>query len=181
MFKLERLRAPIYVVFVTSAIPLRSDDVELNTTDTEEIRLPSKYKDYADVFSEEEASKFPNFTRVEYFIPIKEGVEVLYNSIYQLREHELGVLRDYLESSQEKGWIRKSESPISALILFILKKDSDLRLYIDYRGLNKIMIRNRYPLPLILEILDQLSRVKRFTKFDLRDAYHRIRIKRGDE
>jgi Reverse transcriptase (RNA-dependent DNA polymerase) len=52
---------------------------------------------------------------------------------------------------------------------------------VDYRGLNKITIRNRHPLPLISETLDRLSRAKRFTKFDLRDAYHRIRIKRGDE
>jgi hypothetical protein len=67
--------------------------------DIEEIQLPSKYKDYVDVFSEEEASKFPNSTRVEYFIFIEEDAEVLYGPIYQLREHELGVLRDYLESS----------------------------------------------------------------------------------
>jgi hypothetical protein len=99
MFKLERIRAPIYVVFVTSAIPLRSDGVELNIIDTEEIQLPPEYKDYANVFSEEEASKFPNSTRVEHFILIKEGAEVPYDPIYQLREHELGVLRDYLESS----------------------------------------------------------------------------------
>jgi hypothetical protein len=99
MFELERLRAPIYVIFVTSTISLRSDSVELNTTDTEEIQLPPKYKDYVDVFSEEEASKFPNSTRVEYSISIEEGVEVPYNPIYQLGEHELDVLRDYLENS----------------------------------------------------------------------------------
>jgi hypothetical protein len=68
-------------------------------TDTEEIRLSPKYEDYANVFLEEEASKFPDSTRVEHFIPIKEGVEVPHDPIYQLREHKLGVLRDYLESS----------------------------------------------------------------------------------
>jgi Reverse transcriptase (RNA-dependent DNA polymerase) len=181
MFELERLRAPIYAVFVTPAIPLRSDGVELNATDTEEIRLPPEYEDYADVFSEEEASKFPDSMRVEHSILIEEGAEVPHGPIYQLGEHELDVLRDYLESSQEKGWIRKSESPAGALILFILKKDSGLRLCVDYRGLNKVTIRNRHPLPLISETLDRLSRAKRFTKFDLRDAYHRICIKRGDE
>jgi hypothetical protein len=67
--------------------------------DTEEIRLPPKYKDYVDVFSEEEASKFPDFTRVKYSILIKEGAEVPHGPIYQLGEHELSVLRDYLESS----------------------------------------------------------------------------------
>jgi hypothetical protein len=64
-----------------------------------EIQLPSKYEDYVNVFSEEEALKFSNFTRVEHFILIKEGVEVPYNPIYQLEEHELGVLRDYLKSN----------------------------------------------------------------------------------
>jgi hypothetical protein len=140
MFELKRIKAPIYAVFITPMIPLRSDGVKLNATDTEEIRLPPKYKDYTDVFSKEEASKFPDSTRVEYSIPIKEGVEVPYDPIYQLGEHELGVLRDYLESSQEKEWIRKSESPAGALILFILKKNSGLCLYVDYRGLNKVTI-----------------------------------------
>jgi hypothetical protein len=105
MFKLERLGAPIYVVFVTPAIPLRSDDVELNMTDTEEIRLPSEYKDYVNVFSEEEALKFPDSTRVEHSILIEEGAEVPHGPIYQLGEHELSVLHDYLESSQKKRWI----------------------------------------------------------------------------
>jgi hypothetical protein len=102
MFKLERLKVSIYAVFITLMIPLRSNGVKLNATDIEDIRLPPKYKDYANVFSKEEASKFLDSTRVEYFIPIEEGVEVLYNPIYQLEEHELDVLRDYLESNQEK-------------------------------------------------------------------------------
>jgi hypothetical protein len=63
-------------------IPLWSNGVELNMIDTEEIRLSSKYKNYINVFSKEEASKFPNSTRVEYFILIKEGIEVLYSPIY---------------------------------------------------------------------------------------------------
>jgi hypothetical protein len=99
IFKLERIKAFIYVIFIISIIPLRSDNVELNAMNTKEIQLPSNYKDYVNVFSKEEASKFLNSTRVKYFISIKEGVEVPYNPIYQLREHELGVLRDYLESN----------------------------------------------------------------------------------
>jgi hypothetical protein len=71
MFELERIGAPIYVVFIISIILLRSDGVELNATDMKDIRLSPKYKDYADVFSEEEASKFPDSTRVEHFIFIE--------------------------------------------------------------------------------------------------------------
>jgi hypothetical protein len=82
MFKLKRIRAPIYVVFITLIIPLWSNGVELNIMNIKDIRLSSKYKDYTNVFSKEETSKFPDFMWVEYFIPIKEDVEVLYNPIY---------------------------------------------------------------------------------------------------
>ena len=67
------------------------------------------------------------------------------------------------------------------LILFILKLDSTIRLYVDYRGLNKIIIKNRYLLPLVSKILDQLFRAKIFIKLDLRDAYYRLRIKEEDK
>ena len=81
----------------------------------------------------------------------------------------------------EKGWIRPSKSPAGAPILFVPKKDGSMRMCIDYRGLNKITIKNRFPLPLISELLDRLSHAKIFSKLDLRDAYHRLRIKEGDE
>jgi hypothetical protein len=71
--------------------------------------------------------------------------------------------------------------PVGVLILFILKPDRTIRLYIDYYGLNKVTIKNRYLLPLVSEMLDQLSRVKIFTKLDLQDAYYRLRIKEGDK
>ena len=66
-------------------------------------------------------------------------------------------------------------------MLFILKLDSTIRLYIDYRGLNKVIIKNRYLLPLVSEMLNRLSRAKIFTKLDLRNAYYRLRIKEGDK
>jgi hypothetical protein len=154
MFKLERLRAPIYIVFITPTIPIWSDSVELTTLSTEPITLPLKYKEYAKVFSKEETAKFLDSTYVEHSILIKEGVEVLYGSIYSLSANELRVLREYIKSSLAKGWIRPSKSPISALILFVLKKDRGLRLYVDYRGLNRVTIRNRYSLSLISKTLD---------------------------
>ena len=80
-----------------------------------------------------------------------------------------------------KGWITPSTSPAGAPILFVPKKDGTLRLCVDYRGLNAVTVKNRYPLPLITEILDRLVGAKFYTKLDLRDAYHRIRIRVGDE
>ena len=74
-----------------------------------------------------------------------------------------------------------STSPAGALILFVLKKDRGLRLYVDYCRLNKVTIKNRYLLPLISKTLDYLSGAKVFTKLDLKDIYYRIRIRLGDE
>ena len=71
-----------------------------------------------------------------------------------MSEKELKVLREYLRDALVKGWIRESSSPAGVLILFAPKKDGELRLCVDYRGLNKITKKNRYPLPLIGEILD---------------------------
>jgi hypothetical protein len=101
--------------------------------------------------------------------------------LYNLSQRELQVLREYLDAALEKGWIRVSKSLSVAPILFVLKKDGGDRLYVNYRGLNKVTIKNRYPLPLISELLDRLGHVKVFTKLNLRDAYYRLRIKEGDE
>jgi len=79
------------------------------------------------------------------------------------------------------GRIRPSKSPAGSPILFVPKKDGSLRLCVDYRGLNKVTIKNRYPLPLISEILDRVVGAQYFSKIDLKEAYHRIRIQEGDE
>ena len=94
---------------------------------------------------------------------------------------ELTVLRQYLEDMLHKGWIKHSISPAGAPILFVPKQDGSLRLCVDYRGLNDLTVKNRYPLPRMDEMMDRLVGAKLFSKIDLRDAYHRIRIKPGDE
>jgi len=96
-------------------------------------------------------------------------------------EKELRILCDYFAEKEVIGWIRRLKSPTGALILFIPKLDGLLRLYIDYRALNKIITKNRHLLPLINESIDRLSGAKIYIKLDLRDAYHRIRIKKRDE
>jgi hypothetical protein len=132
MFELKRLKAPIYIVFIAPVVLMRSDDIELYAIEAEEIQLPSKYANYADVFLEEEVAKFLESTHVEHAIPIEEGAEVPYRLIYSLSANELQVLREYIKSSLEKGWIRNSKSPADAPILFVLKKDDGLRLCVDY-------------------------------------------------
>jgi hypothetical protein len=98
-----------------------------------------------------------------------------------LSEKELGVLREYIDENLKKGFIRESKSPAGSPILFILKKNGSLRLCVDYRGFNTIIIKNRYPLPNIRELQDRLSKAKIFTSLDLKGVYNLIRMKEGEE
>ena len=149
-------------------------------TEDGQIQCPKEYAEYADVFSEERAEDLPELGRKTHGIDTGTQ-EPPYGPVYNLSETELATLREYLQSSEKKGWIRRSVSPAGAPILFVQKKDGSLRLCVDYRGLNKITVKNRHPLPLITETLDRLRGAKVFTKLDIRNAYHRIRIRPGDE
>jgi hypothetical protein len=98
-----------------------------------------------------------------------------------MSEDELRVLRKFLKENLEKGFIRTSTSPAASLVLFAKKPGGGLRFCVDYRGLNAITIKNRYPLPLIQETLSRLSKARFFTKLDVISAFNRIRIKEGQE
>ena len=140
--------------------------------------LPAYLADFADVFDDEEAGRLPDQGGFEHAIETTESPP--FGPLYNLSEPQLKALRDYIEDALKKGWIRHSVSPAGAPILFVPKKDGGLRLCVDYRGLNKVTIKNRHPLPLIDETLDRLTGAVKFTKLDLKDAYHRIRIKDKD-
>ena len=98
-------------------------------------------------------------TKIIYTIFIKKDKEILYGPIYSLIINKLKALRDYFKINLAKGRIYCSESLVNIFILFIKKKDSNLRLYVDYCGLNKIIIKNRHLLFLIGETLDRLSEI----------------------
>ena len=102
--------------------------------------------------------------------------------MYPLSELELKALREFLDSALKSGKISPSRSPAGAPILFVPKPgDRGLRLCVDYRGLNKITIRNRYLLPLINELRDRVTGLKRFTKLNRIIVYNNIRIKKENE
>jgi hypothetical protein len=96
---------------------------------------------------------------------------------YQLASAELKELKEQLEELLKQGYIHPSVSPWGAPVLFMKKKDSTLRLCIDYRGLNTLTIKNKYSLPLIDELFDQLQGSYCFSKLDLRQGYYQVRIK----
>ena len=103
------------------------------------------------------------------------------SAIYPLHEKELEELKGYIEKALARGWIRRSKSPIASPILFVPKKGGELRLCVDYRGLNAVTVKDRSPIPLIENIMERLMGATVFTKLDLKNAYHRIRIRKGDE
>ena len=133
------------------------------------------------MFSSHNARKLAPHRDIDLAIDLQPGKEPPYGPIYPLSPRELAALKEFLEENLAKGFIRESKSPAGAPILFASKKDSSLRLYIDYRGLNSITIKNQYPLPLITKIMDRVTGARYFSKVDLKDAYYRIRIKAGDE
>ena len=136
-------------------------------------------RDMSDCFDPDKASELPDLGGVEHSIDTDGPIP--YGPLYNLSEVQLEALRLYLQDAIRKRWIRPSTSPAGAPILFVPKKDGGLRLCVDYRGLNKVTIKNRHPLPLIDETLDRLVGAKIFTKLDLKDAYHRVRIRDGHE
>ena len=150
------------------------------TDESGAMSIPPQLEEFEDVFSNEKAGILPEQKQGDHAIELNGG-EPPYGPLYNLSRVELAELRRYLDDALAKGWIRHSVSPAGAPILFVPKKDGGLRLCVDYRGLNAVTIKNRHPLPLITETLDRLCGAKRFSKLDLKDAYHRIRIKRGDE
>lgn len=98
-----------------------------------------------------------------------------------MSREELLVLRKTLTDLLRKGWIQPSRSPAASPVLFARKPNGGLRLCVDYRGLNAITTPDRYPLPLFNETLRQLTKANWFTKLDVKSAFHRLRIREGDE
>ena len=144
--------------------------------------IPTEYSNFADVFSLELASKLPEYTEInDHAIELIDDWQPLYGPIYSLGPVELETLKTYIETNLKNGFIRLSKSPAGAPIFFDKKPDGSLRLCIDYWGLNNLTIKNQYPLPLVGESLDRLGRARRFTQLDLTNAYHRMRIRKGDE
>jgi transposase InsO family protein len=144
--------------------------------------IPREYKEFAKLFEEELGpDALPKHQPWDHEIKLEPGKEPGFQPIYKLSEKELEALRKYIDKMIKKGFIRRSESPAGFPVLFVPKKNGDLRPCIDYRKLNEITVKNRYPLPNIGELRDRLAHAEIFTALDLRGAYNLIRIKEGEE
>lgn len=143
--------------------------------------IPEEYSKYSKLFSEELETGLPDHSRWDHEIKLQPGTEPTFNKIYPQNPEQDKALKEYLEDMLRKGYIRPSESPAGHPILWVPKKNGKLRPCIDYRPLNKITIKNRYPLPLMTEIRDKVGKARWFTTLDLKGAYNLIRMKEGQE
>jgi hypothetical protein len=117
---------------------------------------------------------------VEFVIELKPGTAPISRRSYRMPPNELAELKTQLQDLLEKGFIRPNSSPWGCLAIFVKKKDQTLQMCVDYRSLNEVTIKNKYPLPRIDILFDQLIGARVFSKIDLRSGYHQIRIRPED-
>jgi hypothetical protein len=135
--------------------------------------------EYPDVFPDE-LSGMPPDRDVEFVIKLQPGTAPISKRPYRMPPKELDELKTQLQELLDKGYIRPSSSPWGCPALFVKKKDGSLRMCVDYRPLNAVTIKNKYPLPRIDVLFDQLAGAKVFSKIDLRSGYHQIKIRPCD-
>ncbi|GBG84562.1 hypothetical protein CBR_g38844 [Chara braunii] len=139
-----------------------------------EPRVVRLLDEFADIF--EEPTGVVLDRPISHEIVLEAGVVPPKGCIYRMSEEELEVLRAQLNNLLAKGWIRPTSSPYGAPVLFVRKKNKDLRLCIDYRKLNTQTVKNAGPLPLIDDLLERLGGAKFFSKLDLKSGYHQLSI-----
>jgi hypothetical protein len=136
--------------------------------------------EYRDVFPDDLPSGLPPRRDIDHQIELTPGAKPVYHALRRMSPIELDECKKQVEALEKAGFIRPSKSPYGAPILFVKKKSGEMRMCMDYRALNDVTIKNRYPLPRIDELFDRLLGAKYFTKIDLRSGYHQIRIAEGD-
>lgn len=135
--------------------------------------------EFPDVFPEE-LPGLPPQRGVEFSIELVPGTQPISKAPYRMASNELKELRVQLQELIDKGFIHPSASPWGASVLFERKKDGSMRLCIDYRQLNQVTVKNKYPLPRVDDLLDQLQGASVFSKIDLRSRYHQVRVREED-
>ncbi|GJY74638.1 putative reverse transcriptase domain-containing protein [Tanacetum coccineum] len=136
-------------------------------------------RDFPEVFPEDLPGILPA-QQVEFQIDLVPGVAPVARAPYWLTPSEMKELAEQLQELSDKGFIRPSSSPWGAPVLFVKKKDGSFRMCIDYRELNKLTVKNRYPLPRIDDLFDQLQGSSVYSKIDLRSGYHQLRVTEED-
>ncbi|GJU58524.1 putative reverse transcriptase domain-containing protein [Tanacetum coccineum] len=136
-------------------------------------------RDFPEVFPKDLLG-LPPTRQVEFQIDLMPGAAPVARAPYRLAPSEMKELSEQLQELSDKGFIRPSSSPWGAPVLFVKKKDGSFRMCIDYQELNKLTVKNRYPLPRIDDLFDQLQGSSVYSKIDLRSGYHQLRVREED-
>ena len=143
--------------------------------------VPREYHDLSAVFDKQNAVSLPPHRPYDCRIDLVAGATLPKGRLYNISLPEQEALENYISSSLASGIIRPSTSPLASGFFFVKKKSGELRPCIDYRELNSITVKNKYPLPLLSSTFEPLVGATIFTKLDLRNAYHLVRMREGDE
>jgi hypothetical protein len=135
--------------------------------------------EFPDVLPEELPGMPPN-QDIKFVIELKPGTALIYKTPFRMTSPELAELKEHIIELLEKGFIRPSSSPWGAPVIFVPKKDGTQRLCMDYRALNEVTVKNKYPLPRIDDLFDQLRGACVFSKIDLRSRYHQLKVQECD-
>nr|CAH66749.1 H0409D10.7 [Oryza sativa] len=154
----------------------KSHGVVLNQVALQEIPI---VQDYPDVFPED-LPGMPPKRDIEFRIDLVPGTNPIHKRPYRMAANELAEVKKQVDDLLQKGYIRPSTSPWGAPVIFVEKKDHTQRMCVDYRALNEVTIKNKYPLPRIDDLFDQLEGATVFSKIDLRSGYHQLRIREED-
>src|SRR5258708_3321961 len=144
-------------------------------------RIPVDYHKFHKVFSVTKPDTLPPPRPYNLQISLEEGVKPFHRPIYSLSPPELAALQEFLEEHTQNGFIHPTKSLWGALVLFVKKKDGSLRLCVNFHALNKVTEKDRYPLPLITDLLNAPGPTRIYSKIDLKHAYHLVCIVEGDE
>jgi len=125
--------------------------------------------------------ELPPSTPFDYSIPLVDGVVPVHIRPYRYAPQLKDEIEKQIQSMLQSGLIQKSNSPFSLSVLLVKKKDNTWRFCVDYRHLNAITAKGKYPVPIIDEFMDELSRASWFSSLDLRVGFHQIRLKKGEE
>jgi hypothetical protein len=131
--------------------------------------------EFPDVFPEELPGMPPD-RDIEFVIELMPGTTPIYKTPYRMATLEFVKLKEHITELLEKEFIHPSSSPWGGLVIFIPKKDGTQRLCVDYRALNEVTIKNKYPLSRIDDLFDQLHGARVFSKINLRSGYHQLKI-----
>ncbi|KAL5501131.1 hypothetical protein ACEPAH_9518 [Sanghuangporus vaninii] len=159
-----------------------ADDDYVRRVWMKEVRKwPSYLEEFVDVFSEESFEQLPDHRAWDHAIDLKPDFKPSDCKVYPLSPKEQEAMKAFIEENLASGRIRQSKSPMASPFFFIKKEDGSLRAIQDYRKLNDGTVKNKYPLPLINELIDKVKDAKYITKLDVRWGYYNIRICEGDE